>query len=91
VHRILVAFTEEADQKAFQAFWHVVCEDKGGLLHAQIGQERISYEGILNPDGIKGAEKVFIVLKKMSDSWTQNQIEAAFASFVWLEGLSTPS
>jgi hypothetical protein len=84
VHRILVAFTEEADQKAFQALRHVVFEDvKGGLLHAQIGQERISYEEILNPDGAKGAEKVFIVLKKMPDSWTQNQIEAAFTSFVW--------
>jgi hypothetical protein len=35
VHRILVAFTEEADQKAFQALRHVVFEDdKGGLLHA---------------------------------------------------------
>jgi hypothetical protein len=26
---------------------------------------------------------VFIVLKKMPDSWTQNQMEAAFTSFVW--------
>jgi hypothetical protein len=84
VHRLLVAFTKEADQKAFQALRHVVFEDdKGGLLHAQIGQERISYEEILNSDGAKGAEKVFIVLKKMPDSWTQNQIEAAFTFFVW--------
>jgi hypothetical protein len=35
VHRILVDFTEEADQKAFHALRHVVFEDdKGGLLHA---------------------------------------------------------
>jgi hypothetical protein len=30
VHRILVAFTEEADQKAFQALRHVVFEDDTG-------------------------------------------------------------
>ncbi|GAQ93478.1 hypothetical protein KFL_015650010 [Klebsormidium nitens] len=84
LHRILVAFTEEADQQAFKDIRHVVFEDdKGGLLHAQIGQDRISYEEILGNKGAKGAEKVFIVLKKMPDSWTQNQIVAAFTTFTW--------
>ena len=83
VHRILVAFTHEEDQAAFRSLMQIMFRDPQGVwLHAQIGQERLSYEEILGSSGDKG-QKVFMVLKKMPDSFTVNQIEKFFTGFVW--------
>ena len=83
VHRILVAFTHEEDQAAFRSLMQVMFRDPQGVwLHAQIGQERLSYEDILGSPGDKG-QKVYMVLKKMPDSFTVNQIEKFFTGFVW--------
>lgn len=83
VHRILVAFTHEEDQAAFRSLMQVMFKDPQGVwLHAQIGQERLSYEDILGSSGDKG-QKVYMVLKKMLDSFTVNQIEKFFTGFVW--------
>lgn len=84
VHRILVAFTLEADQLAFKSLRHVLFKDEDGTwLHGAIGQDRISYDEILGISGDNGTEKVYIVLKKMPDSWTQNETQAAFTAFTW--------
>ncbi|GAQ93500.1 hypothetical protein KFL_015840010, partial [Klebsormidium nitens] len=83
VHRILVAFTHEEDQAAFRSLMQVMFKDPQGVwLHAQIGQERLSYEDILGSSGDKG-QKVYMVLKKMPDSFTVTQIEKFFTDFVW--------
>lgn len=82
LHRILVAFDEEADQVAFRGLLRIPFRDQNGVwLHAQISQDRVSYQDILGSE--KGKEKVYIVLKKMPDSFTMSQIEAAFTTFTW--------
>lgn len=82
VHRILVAFTHEEDQRAFRGLMRIMFQDpKGVWLHAEIGQERVSYADIMGSD--EKDRKVYMVLKKMPDSFTLNQIEKFFTAFVW--------
>jgi hypothetical protein len=84
VHRILVTFTGEADQQAFRQLRYISFEsDDGVRLHADIGQEKISYQSVIEQKSGPNARVAYMVLKKMPDSWTLEQIKAAFSVYTW--------
>jgi hypothetical protein len=84
VHRILVTFTVEADQQAFRQLRYISFEsDDGVRLHADTEQENISYESVIEQESGPNARVAYMVLKKMPDNWTLEQIKAAFSAYTW--------